>query len=120
MTICFWSLVSASKWTVQLEASRSATFKGAAFGPGVDGTLDGFGIPLHVNQDGDFLAGRGMPFAMPGTGERMSFLRPGGNRNSEQGEKTQPKNRSSAHDPSSWRTDAILYGGAAPTQGRHR
>src|SRR5580693_54223 len=35
MEICFWSLVSASKCTVQLEASRFATFKGTAFGPGL-------------------------------------------------------------------------------------
>src|ERR1700733_6491468 len=35
MAICFWSLVSASKCTVQFEASRLATFNGAAFGPGL-------------------------------------------------------------------------------------
>src|ERR1700733_4039646 len=34
-TICFWSLVSPSKCTVQFEASRLATFNGTAFRPGL-------------------------------------------------------------------------------------
>src|SRR5580692_4624223 len=88
-------------------------FQGGRVRPGIDGALDGLGIPFHVNQDGCFLAGRGMPLAMPGTGERMSFLRPDVAR---QSEKTQQKNRSSAHQSSIPRTVAILYGGAAETQ----
>src|ERR1700722_11252983 len=64
---------------------------------GVDGALDGFGIPLHVNEDGYFLAGGGVPFAMPGAGQRMSFLRPSRHRKFRQNQKTEPKERSSAH-----------------------
>jgi hypothetical protein len=62
--------------------------------PGINRALNGFGIPLHVNEDGNFLIGARVPFAVPGTGERMSFLRP---RAYTQGKNTKPQDRSSAH-----------------------
>jgi hypothetical protein len=62
--------------------------------PGINRAFNGFGIPLHVNEDWYFLAGTGVPFSVPRTGERMPFLRPSAHA---QGKNTEPNDRSSAH-----------------------
>src|SRR5204863_8113479 len=61
-------------------------------------------IPLHIHDDGCFLTRRGMPFAVPGSRQRMPFLgqqrqRREGSRNNRTEYQDTPSHESSSRSP---------------------